>query len=673
MAAVTSEATPLCILASAGAGKTRVLTRRIAYRVAVGSASAQHTLALTFTRKAAGELQDRLSKLGLRERPAAGTFHSLASAQLQRWWSDRRQTPPALLERKGRLLGPLAGSRPGLANVPLAELAGHIEWAKARLITPALFEVAVRDQGRRLPPGVSAGAVAGLYARYEDEKVRRQLIDFDDILATCAEAIESDPTFASAQRWRWRHVYVDEFQDLNPLQHRLLLAWLGTSTDLCVVGDPNQAIYGWNGADPSLLTDIPRRWPSTEVIRLDANHRCSPQIVECAAAVLGEEGDLLHSAGPEGPEPDIRAYPSEAAEANGIVAAIRRAHAEGRSWRSMAVLARTNAQLVPIQKALTAAAVPVWSPSQSALLDDPVARRALADLKTVSTRPVQVVVADFEEMLTESQVHSSFEEFDDGSRAVLSVLADLARTFAAQEPTGTAGRFLGWLPAALGDGTDSRGQADQVTLCSFHRAKGLEWSEVWVAGLEQGLVPIGRSTSAEDLAEERRLLYVALTRASTHLHCSWAATRTFGSHPVKREPSPWLDLMQARVSPTGSTAPDGSGEASPSWRADLAEQRRRLRVAVEERSRSTRARLAPGGPPADPELIRTIRAWRLETARASGLPAYVILHDATVEALASLRPHTTEQLLAVPGLGPVKASRYGPVLLSMVADQAKSA
>ncbi len=260
--AVVTDAAPVCVLASAGAGKTRVLTRRMAHRIARGEAEARHTLALTFTRKAAGEMHSRLRQLGLRQQVTAGTFHSVAKAQLHRWWADRRQAPPVVLDRKVRLLGPLAAARPGLREVPASDLAAHIEWAKARLIRPHEFPAAVAELGRSLPAEVDAAEVAAIYARYEDEKTRRGLVDFDDLLARCADAIESDPLFAGAQRWQWRHIYVDEFQDLNPLQHRLLLAWLGPSTDLCVVGDPHQAIYGWNGADPDLLRLVPDRWPT---------------------------------------------------------------------------------------------------------------------------------------------------------------------------------------------------------------------------------------------------------------------------------------------------------------------------------------------------------------------------------------------------------------------------
>jgi DNA helicase-2/ATP-dependent DNA helicase PcrA len=657
-AAVTTEAAPLCIVAAAGAGKTRVLTRRIAYQAEAGRIDPRHTMALTFTRKAAGELQSRLHQLGLRSQVAAGTFHAMASAQLHRFWADRGQTPPTLLERKSRLLAPLAAARPNLAGVPISELAAHIEWAKARLIPAEEFEAAVRESRRPLPPRVAARDIAGLYARYEDEKVRRGLLDFDDLLGQAATAIEQDRSFAGAQRWRWRHLFVDEFQDVNPLQHRLLLAWLGPSTDLCVVGDPHQAVYGWNGADPQLLLQFPTRWPNAEVVHLDDNHRCSPQIVASAAAVLGDPGDHLRSAGPDGSPPHIRTYPSEGAEAAGVASGARQAHAGGRPWRSMAVLARTNAQLVPIQQALEAAGIPTWAPSQQALLDEPAARQLLSDLRTRPRVPLQMVCGDLGAARDETG--------SDEDAATLTALADLARAYQRQEPDAVVAQWLAWLPSALADDHRGSGPRDAVTLCSFHRSKGLEWDAVWIVGIEQGLVPIGRSTSDAAIAEERRLLYVALTRASVELHCSWARERTFGSRAVPREASPWLELIRTAVPPPGEGPVDAAA-----WRERLRQQRDQLRRARPAgRGGPGRIRMPPGWPDPDPELVAALQAWRAETARAAGLPAYSVLHDVTLAAVASLRPRDTQALLTVPGLGPVKAGRYGPTLLSLVADRA---
>ncbi|HVA74060.1 MAG TPA: ATP-dependent DNA helicase UvrD2 [Acidimicrobiales bacterium] len=693
VAAVTSEAQPLCVVASAGSGKTRVLTRRIAYRIAVGSASPVHSLSLTFTRKAAGELQSRLRALGMREHVSAGTFHALASAQLQRWWADRRKQPPVLLERKARVLGPLVSSRPGLAGASLSDLAGHIEWAKARLVSPEDFEAAAHEERRQMPAGARAADIAALYARYEHEKLRRGLVDFDDLLSQCAAAIESDPQFAGAQRWKWRHLFVDEFQDLNPLQHRLLLAWLGTSDDLFVVGDPNQAIYGWNGADPSLLAGFSRRWPQGDVVHLDHNHRCTPQVVAAAARVLGPAGDRLRSAGEEGPEPRVRSFASDAAEARGIAAELVRAHDAGRPWTSMAVLTRTNAQLVTIGDALEAAGVPFWAPGRKALLQEPITREVMRWAAGEGGRSLQTLAADLEDLAGgEDRVGLRMERsLDEVERSAVSALAGLARAFQRQDTAATARQWLSWLPTALRDDAGPEGPRDAVTLCSFHRAKGLEWEAVWVAGLEAGLVPIARAAARSagpavggrdhQLAEERRLLYVALTRAARELHCSWARTRTFGSRPVPREPSAWLDAVCPGAASAGDPARRGPAEVTTAeWRRRIREQRERLagqgpahdRIPHERpqrRSAATAIRL----PDPDQHTVDALRSWRSETARASGVPAYVVMHDTTLKALASLRPANLDELLTVPGLGPIKADRYGPALLALVADQAATA
>jgi DNA helicase-2/ATP-dependent DNA helicase PcrA len=323
----------------------------------------------------------------------------------------------------------------------------------------------------------------------------------------------------------------------------------------------------------------------------------------------------------------------------------------------LAVLSRTNAQLIPIQRALTAAGVPFWSPGQRVLLDDPCAREVLADLDGRPSVPVQMVVADLAARVEESADRGHEEP------AVLATLLDLARLFQRQQPDGRAGQWLGWLPTALSDDPSGSGPADAVTLCSFHRAKGLEWAAVWVAGLEHGFVPIGRARSQAAQDEERRLLYVALTRAEVELHCSWARFRTFGSRPVPRDASPWLELVRATAGPTPRPGP-GAGE----WRSRLRDQRRRLGDLSGSQGRGIGRREV--FPPPDPDLVSALHAWRAEVARAAGIPAYVVLHDATVTALASLRPHTTDELLRVPGLGPVKASRYGPTLLSLLCDRA---
>jgi DNA helicase-2/ATP-dependent DNA helicase PcrA len=663
--AVTTDATPLCILAAAGAGKTRVLTRRIAYRVMVGTADPSRVLALTFTRKAAGEMSSRLRATGLRDRVTAGTFHAVAAAQLRRWWRDRGQAAPVLLDRKGRILGPLIAARPALAGVSLADVAAQIEWAKARLVAPGELGPAATAARRTLP--APAADLDAVYERYEHEKTRAGLVDFDDLLARCADAIGRDPVFAAAQRWRWRHVFVDEFQDLNPLQHRLLLAWIGTSVDLCVVGDPNQAIYGWNGADAELLASVPNRWPGTEIVHLDANHRCSPQIVAAAAAVLGPSGTHLVSSRPDGPGVTVDAWPSESAEAAAVAGAIGRAHTDGRLWSQVAVLVRTNAQAVPIAQACRNEGIPVRTLGTAALLDHPAVRQAIGELRCRGDAPVRAAVYDLDDWAATAAA-------DTDQAAAIVALADLARYAERLDPTMTIKAWLQWLPVTLGR-DEPDGHKDAVTICSFHRAKGLQWSSVWVCGLEVGLSPIGRATDPAAQAEERRLLYVALTRAETDLHCSWAQQRSFGARTMRREPSPWLAAL---VAPSSAIAPQESIVDSAEWQRRLIAQRDRLRAGRGSgQAISRRHRLGgsgpPGWPPPDAGVLEALRSWRADAARAAAVPAHVVLHDTILEALASLRPTDEAGLLALPGLGPVKADRYGPKLLALVAERAVSA
>ncbi len=599
--AVTTPSATVCVLASAGAGKTRVLARRVGYRVVTDAAKPEHVLAITFTRKAADELRQRLSDLGLATPVTAGTFHSLAARQLRRWWVDRHTPEPALLRRKGRLLAELAVGRPGLQGVDVGELASVVEWAKAHQVAPDGFVAAVATARRELPADVDA--VAGLYRRYEDEKRRRRLVDFDDLLGRYADALETDSRFAAAQRWRWRHVFVDELQDVNRLQCRLLLALLGQNDDLFVVGDPNQAIYGWNGADPAFLAGVPERWPDAEVLRLDENHRSSPQIVAAAGSALGRHAVTVRSSQPDGPAPRLRSYPSDVAEARSVASQLLEARSTGLHWVDMAVLTRTNSQAGVISQALSSANIPFHA------------------------------VATTEGPALEEE-------------------AEPARSL-------------------------SDGSGDVVTVCSFHRAKGLQWAAVWICGLEAGFVPIAYASSTEAVAEERRLLYVALTRAERQLHCSWARERRANNgRSLRREPSPWLAGLASHCDVTSGPRTDwpgpipgeeGSGslttaEPGHPMLASLASARRRLALS------RTRGALSAAveADPSTTALVERLHEWRRRLARASGVPPHVLLHDSTVRAIAVRRPTDTDELLGVPGIGPVKVARFGPAILEVI-------
>jgi DNA helicase-2/ATP-dependent DNA helicase PcrA len=642
--AVTTDAAPLAILAGAGAGKTRVLTRRIAWRAATGALEARHVLAVTFTRKAAGELRGRLGRLEIHPAVTAGTIHALALAQLRARSAEQRRDFPALLERKARLLVPLTGRRGADARVAASELASEIEWAKARGIRPDEYAAAVRTAGRTSP----RDDMAAVYAGYEREKRRRGLVDFDDLLWWCADTLEQDAEFAAAQRWRFRSLFVDEFQDISPAQLRLVRAWLGDRADLCVVGDADQAIYGFGGADPSFLTDFARQFPAAEVLHLGRNYRSTPEIVDTAEAVLRDGGGSRPprvGVRGSGPRPTVTAYDTEEDEARKVAGRLRDAWGGDRRWSDLAVLYRTNAQSAAFEAAFRAAGIPYRVRGAGAFLDRPEVRAALDALRGAARdapgRSFAEHLVDLD--LVDGSATAERSEHGDA-------LVRLGREYLDAEPgPGSLDGFLAFLTAALRD--DAPDEVDAVELLTFHRAKGLEFHTVFVTGLERGLVPISYADTPAERAEERRLLYVALSRAEQALHCSWARSRALGLRTVRRSPSPWLEPIESAL---------GQGEEP--------DPTRRAAAGV----RAARARLAAAGatPEAGADLFAALRDWRRSLARASGVPAYVIFPDSTLRAVVESRPATPEALLELPGVGPVKAARHGDAVLKLVRSHA---
>ena len=462
-AAVAAPGTPLCIRAGAGTGKTRVLTRRIAHQADIGAIDPKRTLALTFTRKAADELRGRLAGLGLRDSVSAGTFHSAAFAQLRTRWAERGVRPPEILQNKRGLVARVAnqaGLR--LAKADVRDAVTEIEWAKARRITPDQYGEAAASLRRW--PALDTTVIVNLFQRYESEKTKRRVVDFDDLMILALRDLTNDPDYAEARRWTYQHVFVDEFQDVNRLQFDLMRAWLGDRNDLCAVGDPNQAIYSWNGADSDYIERFSDWFAGAEVLDLLDNYRSTPQILAAGQAVLPRGAASLVSHNLDGPRPSVNTHADDFDEAATIARALRDAKGPETAWSSMAVLARTNAQTAKLAAALGKSGIPYR------------------------------------------------------------VRIDSHRT------EGDAG-------AGPADGTDA------VDVATFHGAKGLEWTIVHLAGLEQGLVPISRAQTPAEIAEEQRLLYVAITRAERELHCHWAAERAFGERSAARSPSPYLSAI----------------------------------------------------------------------------------------------------------------------------------
>jgi DNA helicase-2/ATP-dependent DNA helicase PcrA len=563
-AAVTDTHLPLAILAPAGSGKTRVLTRRIAWRVREELADARHVLAVTFTRRAAGELVDRIGALGVDTAVTAGTFHALALAQLRRRATDNQRELPRILDRKARVIGPLLRASGPKGTLAVSDVATEIEWAKARMIPPERYATAARAAERRLPR--SPAELADLYQRYEAEKRNRRWLDFDDLLGWCADAIERDEDFAASQRWRFRHLFVDEFQDATPLQLRLLRAWLGDRSDLSVVGDGAQAIYAFAGADASPLVDFGRHFPGGRTVALAYNYRSTDAIVAVAEAALGPasgvERDAPRAVRPADRRAEIQAFGDDAEEADAIADACWREFTGGVAWHRMAVLFRTNAQSALFEAALSRRGVPFRVTGTQRFAARPAVRVLLDRLRDADRnlpgRPfsqhLSDLAADVDEepgvddpgaatqTTNEVATRPGNSASDDELRTHRDALLRFGRQYLALEngPGSVAG-FVSWLDLATrGESTDERG----VDLVTFHRAKGLEWQVVFVTGLERGLVPISWATTPSARAEERRLLHVALGRAEDWVHCSWARERTAHGRRVPRQPTPWLAELE---------------------------------------------------------------------------------------------------------------------------------
>jgi DNA helicase-2/ATP-dependent DNA helicase PcrA len=627
--AVTTPSQPLVIRAGAGSGKTRVLTRRLAHRAAGGDLDPRRALCVTFTRDAASELRSRLRGLGLRDLPAAGTFHAIALGLLRTRWHDLRQTEPTLLTDRSSLLRRIAGTRVDPAT--LARVGAEIDWARSRSVRPDRYADA-RRRSRR-PVGVDPGLVASLYDDLEAAKRKGRLVDFDDLLERCTDAFRRDESFAEAQRWRFRHLFVDEFQDVNPLQFKLLQAWLGPNRDLCAVGDANQAIYGWNGADPTLFDRLTDLLDGGETVELTTNHRSSPAVVAVSGAAL-EPGRAPKASPrrPDAPAPQVLACRDDDHELATIAAVLRRWHDQGVAWRHQAVLARTNAQVRSLTDGLSRAGLPV--------------ARSGADRSSVRSLPAVPPGATFDEYV---------DQLTDPS------LVALAEEYAALDLRPSPTGFLAWAPTAISD--DDAG--DTIRIGTFHRAKGREWQAVVVAGVEDGFVP----ASTARIDEERRLFYVALSRATDLLVCTWAASRPVRGRPAERQPSPFLAVVaEAAAEAERAQAPrpmpatvraavPGNGGPSP------------IRP-----GRPTRAG-APG-PVAPIDLGRhrtarraeALRAWRAAQARLAAVPPHLVLDDPVLDALAADPPGDLDELAARTGVGPLRARRFGPGLLRALTD-----
>ena len=573
---------PVCVLAGAGTGKTRAITYRIAYAAAAGIVNPAHVLALTFTVRAAGELRGRLRQLGMAGSGAgqhglgdlgdlgtglvrASTFHAAALRQLRYFWPRViGGRPPQLIDAKAGLVREAAklahvrlegGSAKGAG---LADAAAEIEWAKVTQVRPDGYLQAAAAAGRS--PAAGAANQAAVYAAYEQLRRERQLIDFESVLELTAAILGESQAAADQVRDTFRYFVVDEYQDVNPLQKLLLDAWLGDRDELCVVGDPNQVIYSFTGATPSYLTGFAAEFPAATVVRLVRDYRSTPQVVAVANQLL-RSGAALIAQRPPGPRPVLTQYRDDTDEAAGLAVQIQALAAIGVPVKQIAVLVRINADTERFELALAQAGVPYVVRGAERFYERPVVRQALVLLRGAARGdaasvgredPGDPLTASVRHVLTGIGLNPGAQPPAGGGAAArerwesLAAIAQLADDFHAGRPEATLSDFSAELTqrAELGQAP----AVDGVTLASMHAAKGLEWDAVLLPGLVEGLMPIVHARTPDAIEEERRLLYVAVTRAREHLYLSWSPVRAAGAAagPAGRPRSRFLDDLRLR-------------------------------------------------------------------------------------------------------------------------------
>ncbi|MGW9184654.1 ATP-dependent helicase [Agromyces sp. NPDC055661] len=550
---------PVCVLAGAGTGKTRAITHRIAYGVASGAYDPARVMALTFTSRAAAELRARLRALGAGG-VQARTFHAAALAQLNHFWPlVVGGSAPRVLEYKGRLLGEAAERMRLRVDVPtLRDVASEIEWRKVSVLGMDDFERRVASRGA--PGDLTAEQLFALIAGYEQLKDERRMLDFEDVLLATAGMIEAEPSVAMQVREGYRHFVVDEYQDVSPSQQQLLDLWLGGRRDLCVVGDASQTIYSFAGATPEYLLGFERRYEDATLVRLERNYRSTAEIVDVANRLMrGRAGALrleaVAATGSAEPttsradaappvEPVVLEFPDELAEARAAATRIRERIDAGIRPEAIAVLMRVNSQSAILERALDEVGVSSRVRGAARFFDQPEVREAVHALRaaalTISGEPLFKSVSD---VLRSLGWTVQPPEGPGAVRARWESLNAIAR-LVDDAPDGTTFR-------AFADDLRARAEAQHeptvsaVTLATLHSAKGLEWDEVHIVGLTEGMLPIAYAKGFDAIDEERRLLYVGITRARRRLALSWA--RASGAHRGEREPSRFLQELSTRT------------------------------------------------------------------------------------------------------------------------------
>ncbi|MCG7468049.1 ATP-dependent DNA helicase UvrD2 [Corynebacterium sp. ACRPE] len=665
--AATAPRGPVCILAGAGTGKTRTITYRIANLVDQGFVSPQRVLAVTFTARAAGEMRDRLRTMGVAG-VQAQTFHAAARRQLKYFWPQvAGDLPWQLLDNKFPLVARAVRSV-GLDNSKdmIRDVLAEIEWAKSALVSAEDYESVIANTDRSAP--ADPAKVAEAFRRYEQAKATPDMmhLDFDDLLMHIAGAIENVPAIAETFREQYRTFVVDEYQDVTPLQQRVLNAWLGERDDLTVVGDANQTIYSFNGASPDYLLNFSRTYPDGTVVKLQRDYRSTPQVTDLANRVIGKAtgraaGTRLELQGMRepGPEPTFKAYESEEIEAQEVAGQVLTLLDQGVPASEIAILYRINAQSEQFEQALADAGVVYQVRGGEGFFRRPEILEAIRVLIAATRRedlpddPVAIARAAFVELglsSTEPQGAQARERWQS-----LNALVGLIEKIVESTPGIDLNGVLGELRRRS---TDKQAPAmEGVTLATVHAAKGLEWDAVFLVGLTEKLLPINHAIKAgdEQVEEERRLFYVGITRSREHLALSWALAKTTGSR-ASRERTRFLDGIVP-------AAEDASGGSSRSRRP------KRCRVCSgplgtpAEKVIGRHEDCEGGG---DEEVFAALRSWRSQVAREEKVPAYVIFSDATLQAISEELPSDEAELLSISGVGPSKLERYGAQVLEVI-------
>ena len=698
----TALSGPVCVLAGAGTGKTRAITHRIAYGVHSGVMVPQRVLAVTFTARAAGELRTRLRELGVAG-VQARTFHAAALRQLSYFWPTViGGGAPSVVDHKASLVAEAATRlRLSVDRPAIRDLSAEVEWAKVGLLTAASYAAAARKAGREEVAGLDLVTMARLIEVYEDVKTDRGVIDFEDVLLLTVGILQEHPDVAATVRGQYQHFVVDEYQDVNSVQQQLLELWLGERAEVCVVGDPSQTIYSFTGASPQHLLGFSRRFPGATEVRLVRDYRSTPQVVGLANALLARRGSSgvtpLHLVAqrPDGPAPDISAYDDDLAESAAVAARIAGLVAGGTRPSEIAVLYRTNAQAQAYEQALSEVGVPYLMRGGERFFQRKEVRDAVMLLRgaaraapvpggqgddgtadggaapTAMPQATRDVLTSVGWSPTPPSTGGAVREKWESLQA----LAGLADSLAASEPGATLTELVVELEERAS--AQHAPTVEGVTLASLHAAKGLEWDVVFLIGLAEGLMPISLAEGWAAVEEERRLLYVGVTRAREQVHLSWARARTPGGR-AGRSPSRFLDgpvadllsgvgrgevAAQARSprQPKADRA-DGTGSRRSSAPAICRTCAHLLTTGAERKV--GRCATCPAG--YDEELFERLRAWRAQTAAEAKVPPYVVFTDATLVAIAEAVPSEQMALARISGVGPTKLQRYGEAVLSVI-------